>query len=91
MKFIDYTTVPLQKYLLEHLPTTKYHVIFDAVGLSDPCLFTYSEKYLAPDGIFISSGPIPKTISMAEAWNVARTLCAMFVPAWLGGVKRRYS
>ncbi|KAH9484026.1 Zinc-type alcohol dehydrogenase-like protein C16A3.02c [Psilocybe cubensis] len=90
-EFIDYTKKPLYAQLLENPPTTKYHVIYDAVGVIDPSLFTYSEKYLAPNGIFISSGPMPTKISIGEAWKLVKTLLAMFTPAVLGGINRRYS
>jgi len=44
-EFIDYTTQgPLHEYLVQHIPDSKYHVIFDAVGLTDPSLFTWCEK-----------------------------------------------
>jgi len=33
MQFIDYTKMPLHEYLTQNPPTTKYHAIYDAVGL----------------------------------------------------------
>ncbi|KAF8810131.1 NAD(P)-binding protein [Phlegmacium glaucopus] len=90
-EFIDYTQEPLHEYLAQHIPDSKYHVIYDAVGLTDPSLFTWCEKYLAPDGIFISNNPFPKDVSMSELWQGVKSLLAMFVPASLGGVNRRYS
>jgi len=90
-QFIDYTQGPLHEFLAQHVPDPKYHVIFDAVGLTDPSLFTWCENYLALDGIFISNNPYPKDLSASELWQGAKSLFAMFVPAWLGGVNRRYS
>lgn len=91
LQFIDYTKMPLYSYLLQNPPSTKYQVIYDAVGVIEPSLFTYSENYLAPNGIFVSSGPMPKKISLTEAWNLVKTLFAMFTPAFLGGINRKYS
>jgi NADPH:quinone reductase-like Zn-dependent oxidoreductase len=90
-EFIDYTKAPLHKYLSHNVPSTKYHIIYDAVGLVDPSLFTHSAKYLAPDGIFITTGPMPRNFSGSEMWNTVRTIGAILVPSWLGNVNRRYS
>ncbi|KAF9036600.1 hypothetical protein BJ165DRAFT_1532722 [Panaeolus papilionaceus] len=90
-EFIDYTKQPLVPYLVKNPPSTKYNVIYDAVGLLDPSLFTSSAAYLAPNGIFISSGPLPKSASLSEIWNLIRTAGAMVVPSWLGNVNRKYS
>ncbi|KAF8162895.1 hypothetical protein B0H34DRAFT_299067 [Crassisporium funariophilum] len=89
-QFVDYTKAPLHRYLSEHKPDPKYHVIYDAVGLVDPSLFVNSEKYLAPDGLFISTGPMPKNISIPEIWKLLRTFGAVWAPSLLGGVNRRY-
>ncbi|KAF9477349.1 NAD(P)-binding protein [Pholiota conissans] len=90
-EFIDYTQVGnLAHYLCVNSPPTKYHVIFDAVGLVDPSLYTYSDAYLAPNGVFISSGPIPKSLSFSELWKLVKSIGAMIIPTWLGGIKRRY-
>jgi hypothetical protein len=58
--------------------------------LIDPSLFTHSAKYLAPNGIFISTGPLPKNFSPSEIWKVLRTVGAIVIPSWLGNVNRRY-
>lgn len=91
LQFIDYTKMPLYSHLLQNPPSTKYNVIYDAVGVIEPSLFTYSEKYLAANGIFVSSGPMPKKISFSEAWNLMKTLFAIFTPTFLGGINRKYS
>jgi len=90
-EFIDYTKVPLHKYLSQNVPSTKYHIIYDAVGLIDPSLYTHSAKYLAPNGIFITTGPMPKNLSGSEMWKLLRTIAAISIPSWLGNVNRRYS
>ncbi|PPQ72092.1 hypothetical protein CVT24_008379 [Panaeolus cyanescens] len=90
-EFIDYTKEPLVPYLVKNPPPTKYNIIYDAVGLLDPSLFTSSSHYLAPNGIFISTGPLPKSATLSEIWNLFRTAGAMTIPSWLGNVNRKYS
>lgn len=68
----------------------KYQVIYDAVGIVDPSLYSYSEKYLACDGVFITSGAMPKRLSMTEIWQFFSTTRAKAIPVWLGNVNRRY-
>lgn len=81
----------LTEHLCHNPPSTKYHVIFDAVGLVDPSLYTYSEAYLAPNGIFISSGPSPHSFAISEMLKLIKTIGAMIIPPWLGGINRRYA
>jgi len=90
-EFIDYTKAPLVQTLIHNPPSTKYHVIFDAVGLIDPSLYTYSASYLSPNGIFITTGPLPQNTSLSEIWNLFRTIFAATMPSWLGNVNRRYT
>ncbi|KAG6874090.1 hypothetical protein C0995_006947 [Termitomyces sp. Mi166 len=90
-EFIDYTKAPLHKYLTANPPTPKFHIILDAVGLADISLYAHSPAYLAPSGIFLSTGPMPKNFSPTELWKIATTVFSAYLrPAWLGGVKRRY-
>ncbi|TFK43001.1 hypothetical protein BDQ12DRAFT_677157 [Crucibulum laeve] len=88
-EFIDYTKLDLAKYLVEHAPSPKFNLIFDAVGLIDPSLYTHSEAYLQCGGIFITSGPLPKNTS-AEIWTLLKTVVALVTPAILGGTRRKY-
>ncbi|KAF8061553.1 hypothetical protein FPV67DRAFT_1704135 [Lyophyllum atratum] len=89
--FIDYTKQPLHEYLAANPPSPKFHIIFDAVALVDPSLYTHSPAYLAPNGIFISTGPMPKNTSASELWKVVKTVFAAFLtPTWLGGTPRKY-
>jgi len=90
-EFIDYTQVDLPVYLSQNPPSTKYNIVFDAVGLLDPSLYTRSEAYLAPNGIFVSSAPVPQKGWGAELWNVFRTIGAIITPRLLGGTKRKYA
>ncbi|PFH52444.1 hypothetical protein AMATHDRAFT_140283 [Amanita thiersii Skay4041] len=90
-EFIDYTQVSLPQYLAENPPSPKFHLILDAVALVDPSLYTHSSSYLQPNGIFISTGPTPPSLSFSNVRKIMRTLGAMIIPSWLGGVGRRYS
>ncbi|KAG5643800.1 hypothetical protein DXG03_009623 [Asterophora parasitica] len=90
-EFIDYTKEPIHKHLLAHPPSPKFNVIFDAIGISDPSLYTSSSAYLAPNGVFVSSGPFPKDASAPELWNLAKTVAAISTPRWLGGTPRRWT
>ncbi|KAJ8457713.1 hypothetical protein ONZ45_g18205 [Pleurotus djamor] len=89
-EFIDYTAEPLHEYLTAHPPEPKFHAIIDAVGLSDPSLYVHSPGYLAPQGAFVSTGPMPHSSTAKEFFNVFKTAVAMFRPVWLGGVNRPY-
>ncbi|TFK42999.1 hypothetical protein BDQ12DRAFT_710172 [Crucibulum laeve] len=90
-EFIDYTKVNLAEYLTKNPPSPKYHVILDAVGLINPSLYTSSEAYLAPNGVFMSTGPLPQKGWIAEFGDFIRTVTAILRPKFLGGTKRRYS
>jgi len=88
-EFIDYTKVSLPQYLASNPPSPKYHLIFDAVALVDPSLYTYSSAYLAPNGVFVTSGPLPKNSS--EIWQMVKHVFAAFTPKWLGGISRAWT
>ncbi|KAG6844721.1 hypothetical protein H0H87_004341 [Tephrocybe sp. NHM501043] len=90
-EFIDYTKAPLHEYLAANPPTPKFHIILDAVALTDISLYTSSPAYLVPNGIFLSTGPMPKNLSPSELWKIATTVYSAYLrPGWFGGVKRRY-
>ncbi|KAH9919581.1 hypothetical protein B0H21DRAFT_702118 [Amylocystis lapponica] len=85
-EFVDYTTGPLHEALVALAPAPKYHVFLEAVALIDPALFTHSEAYLAPNGKFISVGPMPTGVG-----SFARFVWSVIVrPAWLGGTRRTW-
>ena len=84
---MDYTKVDLPKYLTEKYSASKFDYIVEAVGLSDPSLYTHSDAYLSPKGAFISVGPQPKGMSASELWNIAKTSFAMVRPKIVGGNK----
>ncbi|KAF5358032.1 hypothetical protein D9756_001938 [Leucocoprinus leucothites] len=90
-EFINYTKTDLPKALTERAQVSpKLNVIFDAVGASDSSLYTASEAYLAPNGIFVTTGPLPQTSSVSEFWKLFKTFGAVITPRWLGGTKRAY-
>ncbi|PCH38315.1 NAD(P)-binding protein [Wolfiporia cocos MD-104 SS10] len=87
-EFVDYTKGPLHTALAENSPSPKYHVIFETVGLVDTALYTNSEAYLAPGGVFVSTGPQPKGFDIA---GIGKLLWKVFLqPKWLGGTKRTW-
>ncbi|KAF9466323.1 hypothetical protein BDZ94DRAFT_1306315 [Collybia nuda] len=90
-EFIDYTKKPLHEYLTTNPPSPKYHLILDAVALIDSALYTHSPAYLAPNGLFLSTGPFPKNASSSELWKGIKTITAVLTPRWLGGTNRRYA
>ncbi|KAJ7175689.1 NAD(P)-binding protein [Mycena filopes] len=88
-EFIDYTEAPLVTQLISHPPSPKFHVIFDAVGLTDPALYLKSASYLAPGGVYVTAGTLPKDLK--EFGGMLRQVFeGMLRPAWLGGVPRKY-
>ncbi|KAJ7627536.1 hypothetical protein DFH06DRAFT_1442816 [Mycena polygramma] len=89
-EFIDYTESPLAARLLANPPSPKFHAIFDAVGLTDPTLYLHCAAYLAPGGVYLTAGTLPKT---APEWvGMLRQLVEGFLrPVWLGGVPRKYA
>ncbi|EED85578.1 predicted protein [Postia placenta Mad-698-R] len=87
-EFVDYTTGPLHATLAANPPSQKYHVFLETVGLLDTSLYTSSEAYLAPGGIFVSTGPQPKGFDIA---GLSRLAWKIFLqPRWLGGTKRTW-
>ncbi|KAF8188383.1 hypothetical protein BJ912DRAFT_1107585 [Pholiota molesta] len=91
-EFIDYTKEPgLVSHLTQNPPSTKFHVIYDAVGLVNPDLFTCSKNYLDPNGVFVSSGPLPQNFGFDAIWQWVRTLRAIVLPSWLGNVQSRWA
>ncbi|KDQ33856.1 hypothetical protein PLEOSDRAFT_1033378 [Pleurotus ostreatus PC15] len=88
--FIDYTKELIHKYLTSHPPSPKFHGIIDAYGLSDPSLYTHSAAYMVPDGVFVTTTPVPHRISLKEIGYFVKTLAATTWPAWLGGIPREF-
>lgn len=89
-QFFDYTKAPLYTQLVQSAPSPKYSIIFDAVGLIDPSLFTYSPAYLAPGGVYVSTTPMPSA-SWDGVKNLFKTLIAVNTPRWLGGTPRKWA
>ncbi|KAJ7504526.1 hypothetical protein B0H11DRAFT_1982780 [Mycena galericulata] len=88
-EFIDYTQAPLVEHLKANPPSPKFHVMFDAAGLTDPDLYLNSASYMAPGGTYLTTGTVPKT--RKEIGGVLRQVFeGFFRPTWLGGVPRKY-
>jgi len=83
----DYTASPLHEQLLAANISPPYNVIFDCVDASAP-LFLASSKYLAPNGVYISTGPNVHTFSglPSALWGMTR----IFWPTLLGGTNRQF-
>lgn len=85
-QFYDYTKRPIHQTLIQNPPSPKFDVIFETVRHAYVPLFTYSEAYLAPNGVYISVGPTPGGVggALSSIWNV------FMHPKWAGGTKRRF-
>jgi NADPH:quinone reductase-like Zn-dependent oxidoreductase len=88
--FVDYTSVNLPVYLEQLVLQNgrKFDHILEAVGLSDPSLYTGSGAYLSPMGDYLTVGPWPN--SMSELGNIFKTVVFMLLPRFLGGVRAPY-
>ena len=86
-QFYDYTKQPVHEALIQNPPSSKFDVILEAVGLAYVPFYKHSEAYLAPNGIYISVGPIPHGFGEALSllWNI------FMRPKWAGGTKRRFT
>ncbi|KAF8968381.1 hypothetical protein BDZ97DRAFT_1916217 [Flammula alnicola] len=89
-EFVDYTKVSLPHYLVKNNSNAKFDYVLEAVGLSDPSLYTFSDAYLSPNGAFMTVGPQPKNMSSSELLNISKSMVAMFRPKILGGNKARF-
>ena len=87
---MDYTKVDLAKHLSKAYSTSKFDYIVEAVGISDPSLYTWSDLYLSPQGMFVSVEPQPKGLYPSELWNITKTSLAIFWPKFLGGNKAAF-
>ena len=88
-QFVDYTKAPTYEQLENDPPSPKFHVILEAVGNTDVPLYTHSEVYLAPGGLFISAGPYPR--GRGGLGQLFRLVWEANRPRVLGGVKRRWT
>lgn len=86
VQFYDYTKQPIHEALVQNPPSSKFDVFLEAVGQAQVPLFTHSEAYLAPNGTYISVGPVPHGFgeALSVLWNV------FMRPKWAGGTQRRF-
>ncbi|GJE86887.1 NAD(P)-dependent alcohol dehydrogenase [Phanerochaete sordida] len=87
-RFVDYTQGPVYEQLAKDPPSPKYHVLLEAVGTADPLVYTRSEAYLAPGGVFLSVGPQPGV--GGGFGGFARLMVALMTPKVLGGTKAQW-
>jgi hypothetical protein len=93
-QFVDYTKKPLHEHFVENPPSPKFDIIFDAVALVDPALYKYSNAYMKPKGVFISTGPWPNLKSWGGSTGVSKLLslsCEILRPSFLGGVDAKWT
>ncbi|PSS37418.1 hypothetical protein PHLCEN_2v722 [Hermanssonia centrifuga] len=87
--FVDYTKGPVHEQLARNPPSPKFHVIFEAVGGTDVALYTSSEAYLAPGGIFVSVGIHPHG-GMSGYKQALHYLWELNRPSLFGGIQRKW-
>lgn len=85
-EFIDYTAGPLHQALIKIAPSPKVHLIFDAIGLSDPSLYANSRAYMVPNGLYVNVTPKPSFTLRGIAEISSLIFRAYLHPRWLGGV-----
>ena len=83
---VDYTAAPLYETLAERFSTDKFDVFIDAVGMDHTLLFTRSESYIKPGGIYVACGNRPSGYfsALGFLWHYKLR------PRWLGGTNRRF-
>ncbi|KAG1756458.1 NAD(P)-binding protein [Suillus paluster] len=93
-EFIDYTSKPLHEHFVDNPPSPKFDIVFDAVALVDPALYKYSNAYIKPKGVFISTGPWPDLKSWRGSTGIAKLIslgCEILRPSFLGGVNTKWT
>jgi len=83
---LDYTVAPIHVQLRERSGSSKFHVIFETIGLPQIDLFLNSPAYLVSNGVFVSVGPHGSNVLE----SLLTTLRCSLQPAWLGGTPRKF-
>jgi len=83
---LDYTAAPIHEQLRERSGTSKFHVIFETIGLPQIDLFSNSPAYLVSNGVFVSVGPHGSKVLE----SLLTTMRCSLQPAWLGGTPRKF-
>jgi reticulon-4-interacting protein 1, mitochondrial len=85
---VDYTSVPLPKYLSQHYSDARFDLILDCVGSFD--LYNASPHFLSPHGDFVLVGlSVPKGVG-GFFRLISQGCAALLLPRFLGGVSRRF-
>ncbi|KAH8897166.1 NAD(P)-binding protein [Thozetella sp. PMI_491] len=83
-EFIDYRKHDnLPAYLAQQYGTKPFDFLLDCVGTQ--ALFTNSPAYLKPEGALVNIGALEGVLA-----TIRNAIFNLFLPAWLGGVPRRY-
>ncbi|KAH8829659.1 chaperonin 10-like protein [Flagelloscypha sp. PMI_526] len=88
-EFVDYTTEPLQNQLANHPLNPRFHAFIDAAALSDRGLYKHSPKYMDSNGIFVTTGIYPHSVTPGELWNTTKYLASLR-SCWIGGVPMKF-
>ena len=76
----------MYKQLERDPPTPKFHLMFDGVGDQNVPLFSHSEAYLAPGGMYVTVGA--PSFKPRALLNGLWLLWTVKMPRWLGGTNR---
>jgi len=87
-RVFDYKAKPLEEQLSDNPPSPKYHVFLDAVG-GNNVLYTHSEAFLAPKGVYIYLGGGLRSVSDIFQ-EIVGAFKGFILPTWLGGTNRAY-
>lgn len=80
---------PVEKYLAKEYAESRFSAILDCAGLQP--LYTASPAILLPSGPYASVGPRAASYTYAGILGTLPLMLKnMSLPAWLGGVPRRY-
>jgi len=93
-QFVDYTIRPLHEHFMDNPPSPKFDIIFDAVALVDPALYKFSNAYMKPNSLFISTGPWPDLKSWGGSTGISKLLslgCEILKPSFLSSVSAKWT
>jgi NADPH:quinone reductase-like Zn-dependent oxidoreductase len=86
---IDYTAVNLPEYLSQKYNTARFDMVVDTFGSFD--LYNASPNFLKDSGDFMVVAFETPSDRRGYISIIGNLLAALFLPAWLGGVPRRFT